>query len=130
MFDGTKWKREERARRRTGLKNLLGNRCAVCGVTDNLEFDHKDRSEKSFNLSGSDLDRPWDIILVELNKCSLLCSQHHLEKSKLSKDFGQVEHGGGKSGKKNCKCSPCKEQKAKYMKEYKKRTKRLSSTSG
>lgn len=35
--------------------------------------------------------------------------------------YGTVEHGGGKTGKANCKCALCKEIKSAYMREYNKR---------
>lgn len=110
--------RNRRLRRREDLVRYLGGECLRCGSKDDLEIDHRNREDKLFTLSGKGLDTKWSRILEEADKCDLLCSEHHLEKSKECKDLGQVDHGGGVSGKKNCKCVPCRERKAEYMKNY------------
>lgn len=90
----------------------------TCEATEDLEFDHRDRSTKQFVLSGHGLDKAWSRILVELEKCDLLCRACHHEKSLVSGDRGEVDHGGGVSGKRNCPCEPCKARKLQYMSEY------------
>lgn len=99
---------------------LLGGKCVVCGSVKNLEFDHTDRETKTVGRrSIMNVSREW--ALEELKLCQLLCNQHHRDKSEKAGDIGQVEHGGGNSGKRNCPCEPCKERKREYMREYKKR---------
>lgn len=39
-------------------------------------------------------------------------------KSNIQKKPRGVEHGGGKTGKRGCKCEPCVERKREYMKKY------------
>lgn len=68
-----------RALRRQKLIDLAGAKCRVCESTDNLEFNHLDRTTKSFVLSGHNLDTAWDKILEEFGKCELVCSEHHKE---------------------------------------------------
>lgn len=109
---------ERRERRRQKLIDLLGGICIRCGTTKNLEFDHRDPVTKGFNLSGKALDKPWSEILIEAEKCQLLCHSHHLEKTIENGDIEVVEHGGGVSGKRNCSCVPCKTKKAEYMRAY------------
>lgn len=109
---------ERREHRRLELIILLGGVCARCAVTDGLEFDHKDSTTKSFNISGRSLDRPWAVLLSEVAKYQLLCRLHHWEKTLESGEVETVQHGGGASGKRNCRCQPCKDKKAEYMRAY------------
>lgn len=99
------------------LIRLLGGKCAVCGGTENLEFDHVDPADKAFAITQR---VKWsdETVLPELAKCQLLCQAHHKVKTIAAVS---VEHGGGLSGRKNCKCDPCKARKAEYMREWKRR---------
>ena len=104
------------ANKTQSFRNLLGNKCAVCGISEDLQFDHIDPSTKSFNITGF-LYHPD--IMAELAKCQLLCKPHHLEKSKTeAPGRPPVEHGGGKGGKKGCKCEPCREKRNAYYREW------------
>lgn len=73
-------------RRRLEWVEVKGGRCVQCGATDNLEFDHIDAATKSATIS-----KLWsmndEIIEAELEKCQLLCHDHHMEKSKRDDDF-------------------------------------------
>ena len=117
MIYNTERKAAIRSRRRKILMAALDSQCAVCGSTENLEFDHVDPSSKTFVISDG-LDFPWVRLIEELAKCQLLCHEHHLCKSMQEGSLGTVEHGGGLSGKKNCKCAPCKARKRQYMLGY------------
>ena len=61
--------------------NYLGGSCVVCGYKryyGALEFHHTDPSKK--DVSWRDLrKRSWDRIIIELDKCELLCSNCHKE---------------------------------------------------
>lgn len=76
--------REYMAARRARIKEelivLLGGKCARCGITEDLEFDHIDRATKTFVIT-SGLDQPRERLLAELAKCQLLCRMHHKEKT-------------------------------------------------
>lgn len=93
---------------------VLGGRCVQCGATERLELDHADRTTKSF-----DLGHLWSISAQrygdELAKCQVLCHDCHKAKSAAERS---VEHGGGASGKRNCKCSPCRARKSEYNRRY------------
>jgi 5-methylcytosine-specific restriction endonuclease McrA len=106
-----------RARRRKILMAALDDQCAECGTTEALEFDHVNPATKSFVIADS-LDFPWPVLFAEIVKCQLLCHQHHLAKSMANGELGWVEHGGGLSGKRNCKCEPCRAKKREYMQAY------------
>jgi hypothetical protein len=70
-----------RARLRTELLALLGNRCARCLATEGLQFDHIDPETKLFAIADG-LDRPRAQLLAELTKCQLLCLPHHVAKTR------------------------------------------------
>jgi 5-methylcytosine-specific restriction endonuclease McrA len=93
----------------------LGGACAQCGSDDDLEIDHIDPATKSFDFGKVGWKKPWAEQEAELQKCQLLCSQHHRVKTRH--DLG-VPHGGGASGKRNCPCAPCRARKAEYMTRY------------
>ena len=65
-------------KRKEVLIEMLGGKCESCGTTKNLQFDHKNPSEKSFNISCVLSERTFK----ELEKCELRCSNCHLEKTK------------------------------------------------
>lgn len=92
----------------------LGGQCAVCGAAEDLEIDHIDPALKSFDIS-----KLWSVSKVrfraELVKCQVLCKPHHIEKTRREQS---VDHGGGASGKRNCKCRPCRDRKSEYMVVY------------
>lgn len=100
-----------RKERRTMVVSLLGGKCAICGSVDDLEIDHTDRAQKSANVDAA-LSWSLERLLLEMQKCQLLCRTHHQEKSAVE---CSVRHGGGASGKKNCKCVLCRKRKASYM---------------
>ncbi|WNI28680.1 hypothetical protein [Streptomyces sp. ITFR-6] len=96
------------------LVSLLGGSCVECGGGDGLEFDHVDPDTKSFAIA-SKWTASMSILAPELVKCQLLCSDCHLSKTRIAQSVG---HGQGKTGKRNCKCAPCRSQKAEYMRAY------------
>lgn len=102
-------------RRRTETIAVMGGRCAECLSTKGLEFDHIDPSQKSFSVSKSTtvaIHKWW----LEIAKCQLLCEDCHQEKTIKEQS---VEHGGGLTGKKNCKCQLCRTTRNAYMRKWK-----------
>ena len=73
---------EKRNTRRKIAIEYLGAECASCGATDGLEFDHIDRSTKSFSI-GSGLSFAMRTIYNELDKCQLLCKRCHRKKTNM-----------------------------------------------
>lgn len=94
---------------------MLGGKCVQCGSSEELEFDHTDPSTKEFTISVM-----WSLafdnqkLVDELKKVQLLCKTCHKVKSNR-----EVPHGGGKYGKRYCKCELCKLKRREYMKTYK-----------
>lgn len=74
-------------KRRAQAVALLGGECVDCRSTDDLEFDHVDRSSKSFAIAKL-LNYAWARVLEELKKCVLRCHACHLAKSKHGKELG------------------------------------------
>ncbi|GGJ58924.1 hypothetical protein [Glutamicibacter ardleyensis] len=101
--------------RMKAMIRLLGGHCAKCDSQTNLQFDHIDPRTKKFTIA-----ERWDasplVLIPELAKCQLLCEPCHIQKSAEEKS---VEHGGGESGKRNCKCAPCRARKNEYMRRWK-----------
>lgn len=90
--------------------------CVKCGSTERLELDHIDRATKVSNSiwSWSEPRR-----LKEIEKCQVLCYDHHLEKTITETTVG---HGGGWGGIRGCKCDLClsrkRESNAEWMRKY------------
>lgn len=108
--------KERYRQRRTLAFSIIGDRCVNCGSKDQLEIDHVEREGRP---SGKKFSRFWnmsmDKFLEELDKCQPLCHDCHLLKSR--DDLG-VPHGGGVSGKRNCRCELCSRKKSEYMLRY------------
>ena len=112
--------------RRNKLIKYLGGFCTVCKSTTNLEFNHIDRSNKLFTLSGSGLDKSWVKILEEVDKCELVCHTCHLGKTREQFKTKQIRpwndkkhlpfiHGTARSYNEiNCRCNDCKKAKRLY----------------
>lgn len=118
--------KERRKTRRNKLIEMFGGCCSECGTTENLEFNHIDRTTRSFVLSGCYLDRPWNKILDEAKKCELLCKAHHVERTREQYATGQIiqhnskkhlpyEHGTMRMYQEmHCRCDDCKYAKKLY----------------
>jgi hypothetical protein len=105
-------------RKKTELIALLGGVCVVCGTTVDLQFHHKDPSQKKFTIAsryGLKMDKLQD----ELGKCELRCSLHH-------KEMHAATHGTlGYYRHQRCRCDICVTAYNAYMKNYmRKRRKR------
>ena len=103
-------------KRRDSAIQALGGKCVHCGSLENLELDHIDANTKTYSVGKIIGGGNKAKVQAELAKCQVLCKDCHIKKSYAEGDLYSVEHGGGTSGKKNCKCAPCKSKKAEYMK--------------
>ena len=110
-------------RRRNQLIEMLGGECVECGTTENLELDHVNRDTKRHDIGRLLAGASEAVYLAEASLCQLLCHDHHKQKTRIE---SSVEHGGGLTGKKNCRCELCRPLKNAYSRELKKR-KRLAS---
>jgi hypothetical protein len=96
-------------------KYLEGKSCAFCGSSENLEIDHINPEQKTFNPSAL-----WSMSetnpkrIAELAKCQILCSDCHGKKTlvDISNRIGQeiLQHGTATMyDKHGCRCPPCRE---------------------
>ena len=120
-------RKQARHRKKQRCLDYLGNKCARCGVTENLQFDHIDPETKSFEISQS-FDKGWNKLVEELKKCQLLCKPCHREKT-TNEQTGRIPwnadettynpvHGTAKMyDKKKCRCVKCKAWKSAYYKK-------------
>lgn len=108
----TCYHREYSNKRRQRMIDYLGGHCVICGTTENLEFDHVDRDKKSFNIQKNmTLSNPD--VRAELDKCQLLCNEHHREKT--ARENSGFKHGTDYAWmKKHCSCAMCLEAKDKW----------------
>lgn len=74
--------RDIRSKNKQICLDRLGNVCSHpgCNETKNLQFDHKNPWEKSFNIC-SCITKSLDELFPEVDKCQLLCLKHHMEKT-------------------------------------------------
>jgi 5-methylcytosine-specific restriction endonuclease McrA len=69
------------------LIEMLGGKCVGCGITENLQFDHIDRKQKSFTI-GKCFDSSLENKLIpEAKKCQLLCKSCHRIKTTINHDM-------------------------------------------
>lgn len=92
----------------------LGGKCIKCESTDDLEFDHIDPESKTFDI-GSIMRRDIEVVLKELSKCQLLCTECHFQKTVSEGSLGsswvnkpRLVHGSTWTYKHHgCRCIVC-----------------------
>jgi hypothetical protein len=118
-----KYQLERYHRRRKGAILALGGKCKKCCSIENLELDHIDHTQKSFNIS-----QLWSVseqrYLTELVKCQILCASCHMSKSKQEGSVGSnggwnridhYDHGTGLMYQKDkCRCGLCQKWRRLY----------------
>lgn len=99
---------------------LLGGRCAKCGSTHQLEFDHIDPQTMSFRI-GSYIGWSREKLLPELRKCQLLCRSCHTKKTNIENGRRfPIKHGtAGCYSNRKCRCDLCTVAWATYRRERK-----------
>jgi len=81
-----------RKEQRQKMIEHLGGKCLGCGSTKDLQFDHIDRKEKVENVSKL-LGHSDERVLLEVNKCQLLCSECHNIKTRANYDYEKLLKG-------------------------------------
>lgn len=112
--------------RRVHLITLLGGCCSRCSENsiEKLEFDHIDRSKKSFGLSGANFEKRMECLVQEAKKCQILCMDCHIAKTKIEMGYRPKPEHGTPSMYTNqkCRCEPCKKAWAEsryiYLRRY------------
>ena len=110
--------------KKTKMLEYLGGKCVRCNSCTDLQIDHIDHLDKSFNVSNN-WGLSWDKLVVELDKCQLLCAECHFQKTLEEGSFAkgpsnqpQNLHGTVWTyNKHKCRCEECKAAKSAAMKE-------------
>ena len=74
--------KKHRKLNRTKLNEYKGKSCERCSYDKSeaaLEFHHIDPDKKKFTLSVNNMNRSWESIKNEADKCWLLCANCHRE---------------------------------------------------
>ena len=79
--------RKIRDERRQYLREYLGGKCVRCGTVENLEFDHIDPAKKSYSIASNITCFSLEELILEVDKCQLLCRPCHMKKSRENGDF-------------------------------------------
>lgn len=78
--------------RKVTLIEAKGGGCCKCGYNKNiaaLDFHHRDPSEKKFRLDARNIsNRSLRSLLIEVEKCDLLCANCHREEHNPGLNFG------------------------------------------
>lgn len=112
-------------RRKQEFITILGGKCVDCGCVDNLEFDHINPKEKSFNIS-KNYSKNYDELLKEVLKCALRCKDCHKIKTEDIDGF-KADHGTlGMYRHQKCRCDLCKKANSDYHREYKRKSRGMA----
>lgn len=85
-------RRERKATHKKYVIDMLGGCCVGCGTTENLQFDHIDRTTKSCNVAGL-LAGKLEKLVEEAQKCQLLCETCHRHKTLINHDCNHLVEG-------------------------------------
>ena len=111
----TEYHRRYYHRRRAALIALLGDSCVWCGTDSDLQFDHIDPDQKSFDISDN-MTASNPVVVAEIMKCQLLCKSCHLEKSRQAAlEIGFVHGGVYGWMKRKCECDMCVRAKREWQ---------------
>jgi hypothetical protein len=111
---------EKNRLRRAAAREYLGGKCAKCGETEGLEFDHIDASTKSFRICHG-LEYSWERLAKELDLCQLLCKPCHYAKSRDERGHKEQTHGtASRYNNKGCRCTDCRAAWTVYCRERRK----------
>lgn len=117
------YRRRYRERRAWALK-LLGSKCEHCGTKKNLNFHHRNPSEKSVDISS--VFSRWSIakLTEELAKCILLCADCHLEHHHPGHE---MSHSASAYANGRCRCEIGRAANTERIRAYRARKKEQAS---
>ena len=84
--------RELKEKKKAALVEHLGGKCVGCGTDKNLQFDHIDRTTKSFTI-GKNMGYTLEKLKAEADKCQLLCKECHQIKTTCHGDTNMLYSG-------------------------------------
>lgn len=90
-----------------------GGKCVKCGSTRNLEVDHKDQSNKTFNPRDI-WSRSEEVRKKELKDCQILCESCHEDKTALQNskngEAAIIACGTLEKFDVGCRCFVCRQE--------------------
>jgi len=112
--------KEFRRKRLMDARDSLGGKCKVCGVVDQLEFDHIDPKTK-LGYPSSMLHASKERFWKEVKKCQLLCHKCHRIKSIRNGEIKVAPlHGLTAYRHRKCRCLVCRTANSDSQKKYRK----------
>ncbi len=78
----TTWTLERKEKLKSKLVEYKGGKCQSCGYNKSkraLTFHHRDPKQKDFSVSQMLYRLKWEVVLAEVDKCDMLCSNCHHE---------------------------------------------------
>lgn len=103
--DQRNYMREYARKRRRRALEYLGGECVKCGTKNSLEIDHINRADKLYEIKNL-LFKSWPVQVGELDKCQILCKEHH--RAKTSEESRGFTHGTIYGWMKiKCDCATC-----------------------
>jgi len=79
--------RRIRKERRQYLEEYLGGKCVRCGATERLDFDHIIPADKSYTIGSNITCFSLEELILEVDKCQLLCRPCHIQKGRENGDY-------------------------------------------
>lgn len=114
----TQYMQDYRHKRKAEALALLGGRCVTCGKTEDLQFDHIDPSAKIMAI-GQMWHAAKGKFWAEVNKCQLLCPEHHQERTSQQWLERPTKHGSNHGYRiRRCRCDECIGWFRKSKREY------------
>ncbi|MGI8653641.1 MAG: hypothetical protein ACR2LC_00315 [Pyrinomonadaceae bacterium] len=77
------YKRGYHRKRKVKLVLVAGGKCLDCGIEYNgqnaciFHFHHRDREAKEFAIGNQVVNKSWQRLLAEMEKCDMLCANCH-----------------------------------------------------
>jgi len=112
----------KRAERKAKAYDLLGEVCNECGTTDNLTVDHIKNDRNGGKLpSQFIISSNWNDLVIEFERCQLLCRSCHAYKTHKDRGHDDLPHGTDSMyNNHKCRCEACVEAHREYHKNYRK----------
>jgi len=102
----------------------LGGKCAKCGSTEKLEFDHINPEDKLLDLAHSWGMANKALLQAEIDKCQLLCHECHKKKTnqenslRFKKDRSLCHGTTSQYTRYKCRCELCRKAYSDWKKIY------------
>lgn len=91
-----------------------GGSCIICGYSRSinaLQFHHRNPDQKDFQISSSKTTR-WEVVVNELDKCDLVCSNchHEIHEAESQKTYDELKRAVDYKSRNIKTCRKCKQE--------------------